>query len=148
MQSHCRGPESQKRGIYFDPNGIRATITTIPVFDNIFSSDQFVALETLAAFSRGREAIRGCKVCVIKQQKRFFYVIFSKYRRGLVNFAIKGESTDQETWRGPLVVMRLDTQTASRVVSISSKFHRELAITAAARYAYSRCPYAADVSKV
>jgi hypothetical protein len=106
---------------------------TIPVFDNVFSSDQFVALETLEAFSYGRETIRGCKVCVLSQHKRFFYVVFSKYRRGSVNFAIKGESSDQETWRGPLVVMRLDNLTAKRIVSISNKSHKELAITAVSR---------------
>lgn len=103
---------------------------TIPVFSNVFSSDQFVALETLEAFSCGRETIRGCKVCVLSQQKRFFYVVFSKYRRGTINFAVKGQSLDQETWRGPLVVMRLDNQTAKRIVSISNKSHKELAITA------------------
>lgn len=133
MQNHSRGPESRKRGVYFDPDGIRASTATIPVFDNVFSSDQFVALETLGAFSRGREAIRSCKVCVISQQKRFFYVVFSKYQKGWVNFAVKGQSFDEESWRGPLVAMRLDGLTAKRIVSISSKYHRELAIEAVAK---------------
>lgn len=133
-QIHSRGPENLKRSIYFDPEGFRASAVTVPVVDSLFSSDQFVVLESLDPFSRGPGAIRGCKVCIADQQRQNFYLVFTKYRKKAINFAIKGESDGQETWGGPLLVMRLDKLTATRIVSISNKAHKDSAIKAAARY--------------
>jgi hypothetical protein len=146
MQSHSRGSENPKRSIYFDPEGIGATAVTIPVLDSLFSSDQFVSLESLDPFSRGREAIRGCKVCVVDQQQRDFYIVFTKYRMRIVNFAINGESNGQESWRGPMLVMRLDKLTATRIVSVSNKAHRDSAIKAAAMYVLLIHSYETDAS--
>lgn len=69
-------------------------------------------------------------------------MIYTKYRKTEINYAIIEESGNQGSWKGPLVVMRLDAVSATRLVSITSKTHKDLAIQAVAKYASSRTiPY-------
>lgn len=63
-------------------------------------------------------------------------MIYTKYRRSQVNFSIREESGNLESWCGPLVVMRLDTFSGTRLVSITTKDDRETAIKAAAKYVF------------
>jgi len=91
-------------------------------------------LEYLDPFFEGRELIRGCKVGVTKNHRRYFYMIYTKYRRNTVNCSIREESGNRESWNGPLVAMRLDATSATRLVSITSKSHKDIAIQAVAKW--------------
>jgi len=124
----------RKRGIYFDPDGTRATFVGIPITNSRRSSDQRAVLELLDTFCSGREIVRGCRVSVTRHQQRHYYMVYTKYRRNQENISVREESRGLESWKGPVVVMRLDTRSATRLVSVTSRVHRELAIKAIARY--------------
>lgn len=98
---------------------------------------EYVTLECIDPFLHGRELIRGCKVGVTRNHRRYFYMVYTKYRKNTVNCSIREESGNQESWKGPLVVMRLDATSATRLVSITSKTHKEAAIQAVAKWVFS-----------
>ena len=123
-----------KKCLYFDPDGIGARTVDIPMLRSILGVAEHVTLESLESFFQGRQRIRGCKVGVTKNNRRHFYMVYTKHRKTQVNSAIMEESGNRESWDGPLVVMRLDSVTATRLVSITSKSHREIAILAVAKY--------------
>ena len=91
------------------------------------------ALECIEPFIQGRELIRGCKVGVTRNHHRYFYMVYTKYQKKTVNCSIREESGNRESWCGPLVVMRLDANSATRLVSITSKSHKDTAIQAVAK---------------
>ena len=122
-----------KKCIYFDPNGIRARALTIPVVSDLQSAKESVTLECIGPFLQGRELIRGCKVGVTRNHHRYFYMVYTKYQKNTLNCSIREESGNRESWGGPLVVMRLDTNSATRLVSITSKSHKDIAIQAVAK---------------
>lgn len=122
-----------RKSLHFDPDGIGARALAIPVLSSVHSIAEYVTLESLEPFVRGRQRIRGCKVGVTKNNRRHFYVGYTKHRKTQVNSAIMEESGNRESWNGPLVVMRLDAISATRLVSITSKSHREIAIQAVAK---------------
>lgn len=124
----------RKRGLYFDPDGTCAMFVNIPITNGRYGGDQFATLELLGPFHGGRELVRGCRVCVTRHQRRHYYMVYTKYRRSQENVSVREESGGQENWKGPVVVMRLDTPSATRLVSVTSRVHRELAISAIARY--------------
>ena len=124
-----------KKSLYFDPAGIGVRRLAIPVVSSLHDTAEHATLECLGPFFRGRERIRGCKVGITKNHRRYFYMVYTKYRRTEINYAIMEESGNQGSWKGPLVVMRLDATSATRLVSITSKTHKDLAIQAVARYA-------------
>ena len=126
--------DGRKRGLYFDPDGTRATIVNIPVTNSSCGSGQFASLELLSPFRSGRELVRGCRVRVTRHHQRHYYMVYTKYRRDRENISVREESGGQGSWKGPVVVMRLDTRSATRLVSVTSRVHRELAIAAIARY--------------
>ena len=139
-----------KRSLYFDPDGVGVQKLGIPVVSSLHNAAEHAELESLEPFASGRERIRGCKVGIRRNQRRHFYMIYTKYRRTDTNYAIIEESGNQESWNGPLVVMRLDTASATRLVSITSKTHKDMAIQAVARYVfYTIVPYSCSpVGKV
>ena len=94
---------------------------------------EYATLECVEPFFQGKELVRGCKVGVTENRRRYFYMIYTKYRKNAVNYSILEESGDQESWGGPLIVMRLDVASATRLVSITSKSHRDIAIQAVAK---------------
>ena len=124
----------RKRCLYFDPYGTRAAFVDMSITNSRRSGDQFALLELLGPFRGGRELVRGCRVCVTQHQRRHYYMVYTKYRRSQENVSVREESRGQESWNGPVVVMRLDTRSATRLVSMTNKVHRELAIRAIARY--------------
>jgi len=124
----------RKRCLYFDPDGACATSISVSVTNSLSSSDQFAMLELLDPFVGGRELVRGCRVRVVWHQQRHYFMVYTKYRRSQENISVRDESGGQESWKGPVVVMRMDTRSATRLVSITSRIHRELAIRAVARY--------------
>jgi len=124
----------RKRCLYFDPDGTCATFVDIPVTNSCSSDDQFAMLELLDPFLSGRELVHGCRVRVAWDQRHHYYMVYTKYRRSQENISVRDESNGQESWKGPVVVMRLDTRSATRLVSMTSGIHRELAIRAMARY--------------
>ena len=63
-------------------------------------------------------------------------MVYTKYRKNTVNCSIREESGNQESWKGPLVVVRLDATSAKRFVSITSKSHRDIAIQAVAKWVF------------
>jgi hypothetical protein len=93
-------------------------------------------LECVGPFLRGRERIRGCKVGITRNRRRYFYMVYTKYRKTEVNYAIMDESGNQGSWKGPLVVMRLDAMSATRLVSITSKVHEDMAMQVVAKYVF------------
>jgi len=97
---------------------------------------EYATLECLEPFIQGRELIRGCKVGVTRNNRRHFYMVYTKYRRSQVNSAVREESGNLESWCGPLVVMRLDAFSGARLVSITTKYHKETAIKAAAKWVF------------
>lgn len=123
-----------KKSLYFDPDGIGAKNLAIPVVSSLHGAAEYATLECLGPFLRGRERIRGCKVGITENRRRHFYMIYTKYRKTEINYAIMEESKNQGSWKGPLVVMRLDTTSATRLVSITSRTHKDLAIRAIAKY--------------
>lgn len=125
---------STKKSIYFDPDGIRGRTLAIPVASSLQTVTEYAMLEYLEPFFRGRELIRGCKVGVTRNNRRYFYMIYTKYQRNIVNCSIREESGNRESWSGPLVVMRLDATSATRLVSITSKSHKDIAIQAVAKW--------------
>ena len=122
-----------KKCLYFDPDGIGARALDIPVTKSLHGVAERVTLECLESFVQGRQRIRGCKVGVTRNNRRYFYMVYTKHRKTQVNSAIVEESRNCESWGGPLVVMRLDAMTATRLVSITSKSHREIAMQAVAK---------------
>jgi hypothetical protein len=129
-----------KKCLYFDPDGIGAQTVDIPMMRNLLGVAEYVTLESIDSFFQGRQRIRGCKVGVTRNNRRYFYMVYTKHRKTQVNSAIMEESGNREFWHGPLVVMRLDAVTATRLVSITSKSHREIAILAVAKYVPSLIP--------
>ena len=125
-----------KKCLYFDPDGIGARTIDIPMLRSLLGVAEHVNLESLESFFQGRQRIRGCKVGVTRNNRRHFYMVYTKHRKTQVNSAIMEESRNREYWDGPLVVMRLDAVTATRLVSITSKSHREIAILAVAKYVF------------
>lgn len=71
---------------------------------------------------------------MILNQRRHYFMVYTKYRRSQENISVRDESGGMESWKGPVVVMRLDTRSATRLVSVTSRVHHELAIKAIARY--------------
>lgn len=124
-----------KKSLYFDPDGISAKKLAIPVVSSLHNTAEHATLECLEPFFRGRERVRGCKIGITRNHRRYFYMIYTKYRKTEINYAVMEESGNQGSWKGPLVVMRLDTTSATRLVSITSKAHKDLAIQAVARCA-------------
>lgn len=120
----------------------------MPVLSSLYGLAECATLECLDSFVRGRERTRGCKVGVTKNNRRYFYMVYTKRRRSQVNSAITEESRGNESWNGPLVVMRLDTASATRLVSITSRSHREIAIQAAAKYVFHSLPYATPTEAI
>ena len=70
---------------------------------------------------------------VTRDHRRHFYMVYTKYQKNTINYSIREESGNRESWGGPLVVMRLDTNSATRLVSITSKSHKDMAIEAIAK---------------
>jgi hypothetical protein len=134
-QHNIPSTHSSKRCLYFDPDGIRARTLAIPVASGLGA--EYAALEILEPFLQGRELIRGCRVGVTRNNRRCFYMIYTKYRRSQVNCAVQEESRNLGSWCGPLVVMRLDTFSGGRLVSITTKDHKETAIKAVAKCVFS-----------
>ena len=130
-----------KKSLYFDPDGIGAKSLVIPVASSLHDAAEHATLECLGPFLQGRERIRGCKVGITENHRRYFYMIYTKYRKSEVNYAIMEESKNRGSWKGPLVVMRLDTTSATRLVSITSRTHKDLAMRAIARYNFSLFPH-------
>ena len=124
---------SAKKCIYFDPDGIRARALAIPVVSSLQTMKECAMLECIEPFLQGRELIRGCKVGVTRNHRRYFYMVYTKYQRNTSNCSIREESGNRESWNGPLVVMRLDANSATRLVSITSKSHKDIAIQAVAK---------------
>lgn len=96
-------------------------------------------MECLDSFAQGRERIRGCKVGVTKNNRRYFCMVYTKYCKTQTNSSITEESGNRESWNGPLVVVRLDAVSATRLVSITSRFHREISVQAVAKCVFARC---------
>jgi hypothetical protein len=134
-QHNIPSVHSSKRCLYFDPDGIRARTRDIPVASSLCA--EYATLEILEPFLQGRELIRGCRVGVTRNNRRHFYMIYTKYRRGQVNCAVQEESRNLVRWCGPLVVMRLDAFSGGRLVSITTKDHKETAIKAVAKCVFS-----------
>ena len=128
---------SSKKCCYFDPDAIRIRTLDIPVASSPLTVTEYAVLERLEPFRQGRELVRGCKVGITRNNRRHFYMVYTKYRRGQINYAILEEYGGVESWRGPLVVMRLDALSATRLVSISTKAHKEAAIMAVAKWVFS-----------
>ena len=122
-----------KKCLYFDPDGIGARTMGVPVLSSLRGTAECVRLECLGQFLRGSGRIRGCKVGVTRNSRRYFYMVYTKHWKTQVNSSIMEESGNRESWNGPLVVMRLDAVSATRLVSITSKSHREVAIQAVAK---------------
>lgn len=64
-------------------------------------------------------------------------MVYTKYRKSQINHAIREGSGNLEGWRGPLVVMRLDALSGTRLVSVTTKAHKEAAMQAVAKWAFS-----------
>ena len=60
----------------------------IPVVSSLQTVKEYATLECIGSFLQGRELIRGCKIGVTRNHRRYFYMVYTKYQKNTVNCSI------------------------------------------------------------